>query len=179
VIDCKPLQAIACGHSPLTNPELASIFENIVDNTGQLLDHDWNPPQPWADPIIWRPRDKNVTADYLANYTMDIGSSWYKCFDWPFPGWSFNDCNFVVHSDGGTRRAQCSSSAWVIDVGRFADGSWQFRRFAMGGTYSAAPLSSFTAESLALAECALCLRRVIASNSNNTIYEPLGKRRRV
>jgi len=182
VVDCQPLQAVACGHSPLTATELTDTYEQIAQNIGQLLERNWSPAQLWGDPIIWRPRERNITADYLANYTMDNGASWSKRFRWPFPGWRTEACNFVLHSDGGTRRAQCSASAWALDVGKFADGLWQFERLAMGGTFSATPISSFTAESFALAEGLQYLRSVLTNSDgrNSTVVEqPLGKRRRM
>eukprot|EP00973_Karenia_brevis_P000615 87075-Karenia_brevis.AAC.1 len=106
---------------------------------------------------------------------MDQATSWSKCFDWPFPHCRLDECNLVLHVDGGTRKGSCSASAWLLDVGVFRNGTWDVSHFAMGGTYHDSPLSSFYAESLALAEGTLFLSSAV----RNLIFDrPLGKRRR-
>ena len=145
IVDCQPVQRVLCGHSPLLAAELPNTYQKIADNLGQVLDEGWQALQPWGDPVIWGPRGENVTADFLANYTMDTAASWSKCFDWPFAGRQVQDCNFVIRSDGGTRCGQCSAAAWVVDVGLFTEGCWDFRRLGMGGTFMPSPISSFSA----------------------------------
>ena len=114
-----------------------------------------------------------VLADYLANFTMDNGQSWSRSFDWPFPHHGVCDCNLVAWSDGGTRRHKCSASAWFVEIGLYEEGSWKFSPLAMGGSYFQTPISSFTAEMLALHECSLFIRSLVQRNSSLT--EPFGK----
>ena len=134
----------------------------------------WQPPRAWQDPVTWHPRGRNIVADHLANYTMDYGESWGKCLEWPFIGTSLAECNFVAHSDGGTRASACSASAWIVEVGVIQGGRWIYRPLAMGGTYFSEPISSFLAEALGLEECTLFLRRAI--EQQYVCNEPRGKR---
>eukprot|EP00973_Karenia_brevis_P034289 4730098-Karenia_brevis.AAC.1 len=45
VVDCQPVQMVACGHSPLQAGELTKVFSDIILNIGVLLDEEWNAPQ--------------------------------------------------------------------------------------------------------------------------------------
>ena len=67
------------------------------------------------------------------------------------------------------------ATAWVLDIGTFVQQNWCFERLAMGSTYHFCANSSFTMESLALAEGLQQLRDIV---SGRTYNEPLGKRRR-
>ena len=174
IIDCQPVQMITCGHTPLKANELSKMFTKIIDRIDMVLGDDWLPPQAWDDPIIWRPRGRNTVADHLANYTMDSQKSWAECFEWPFPGRRLDECNVMIHSDGGTRRHASSASAWILQVGTLSGTNWEVKTLAMGGTYHEKPMSSFTAETLALAEAAL----FFASAVRDIIYTPLGKKQR-
>ena len=153
---------------------LSDVLARVANHLSCLLQSGWSPPFDWEDPVQWRPREKNTVADYLANYTMDVESAWSRTFDWPFPNYQLDECCLVLHFDGGTRRHRCSGAAWVADVGAFAEGQWTSKHLAMGGTYYDAPISSFTAETLALAEGSLFLQNVVS----DYISKPLGKRRR-
>ncbi len=93
--------------------------------------------------------------------------------DWPFPVNEINDCNFVVHSDGGRRQGSSSSSAWIVEAGVISQGRWEYKPYIMGGTCHPRDVSSFTAESLALEEASLVLKRIFEA-----ACEPLGKRHR-
>ena len=78
------------------------MYSDIVSSLVIMLDDGWRAPQEWALPMIWRPRARNVVADFLLNYTMDLDASWLEVFDWPFAGHCLDECNIVVHSEGGT-----------------------------------------------------------------------------
>ena len=175
VVDCLPVQGVACGHGPLLAPDLKSTFDRIAENFAAMLDASWTPPRPWMDPVMWKRRGLNTVADYLANFTMDSARSWSKSFTWPFPGMSISDCNLAAWSDGGSRRYRCAASAWIVEVGAYEHGAWKFHPLAMGGAYFNTPISSFHAECLALEECSLFLRNIIERYQN---IEPLGKRQR-
>ena len=107
---------ITCGHAPLLNPEIRSMFERIARNLVCIMDAGWETLQHWDDPVQWRRRDRNVVSDFLVNYTMEKAESWSETFDWPFPGKDMNDCVLLAHSDGGTRYKNCSASAWIVEV---------------------------------------------------------------
>ena len=105
---------------------------------------------------------------------MDVGESWTKSLDWPFPGRTLRECNLVVHSDGGRRQGKCSASAWILEVGLLLNGDWCFRPLAMGGSSHPAEISSFAAEAVALEEATLFIKRIVETPS-----EPHGKKPRV
>ncbi len=155
-------------------------MDSISDNLAFILDAGWSPPRLWHDPVAWKRRELNVVADYLVNFTMDNEQTWCRSFNWPFATSTLDQCNLAAWSDGGTRSGKkvCSASAWIVEVGIYQNRSWHFRPLAMGGTYFAAPLSSFTVECFALQECASFLKHLIQRNDTN-IAEPLGKRQRV
>ena len=78
VSDCQPLVNVINGHSPLTSPALAPPFRRVTEHLVAVLDWGWRPHQIHRDPIVWRRRGLNKKADFLVNYTMDIGQSWHK-----------------------------------------------------------------------------------------------------
>ena len=117
--------------------------------------------------MVWHKRELNVVADFLANYTMDIGRTWIRELEWPFPGKSLTSCNLVAHSDGGARAHSCSSAAWIVEAGILADGQWIFKPVAMAGTFMSQFISSFTAEAIALEECTRYLRNMVHDQSRS------------
>ena len=67
----------------------------------------------------------------------------------------------MVHSDGGTRCNACSASAWILDVGMWDGERWNAHHLAMGGTFYPEPISSFTAECLAVAEGSAMMMKLV------------------
>ena len=98
VVDCKPLQRVSCGLSPLLSANLT-----IADNVGWMFGKGWLLAKAWDDPVLWQRCPENVIADYLANWIMDTRKSWFEVFDWPFQGRTLDECNLWAHSDGGSR----------------------------------------------------------------------------
>ena len=176
VVDCKPLQQVSCGLSPLLAANLKVSFETITQNLSWALEKGWLARRAWDDPVLWRRRSENVIADYLANHTMNIGKSWFEAFDWPFEGRLLKECNLLAHCDGGSRRQSCSASAWVVEACIFQHGQWLRKPLAMSGTYFDQQISSFTAETLALEDCTCFIKRLLERGCDN---EALGKRSRL
>ena len=81
---------------------------------------------------------------------MDHKTSWSKLEDIRLPG----HFNLLMHSDGGTRPT-CSAVAWVVEAIFFdaAAQEWKQMLVAMSTTFLETPISSFTAEALALYQC--------------------------
>ena len=161
IVDCQPVQRVASGHSPLECDDLLDVYERMTSNIHALFKAGWKPPRPWEDPVSWFPRENNIVADYLVNYTMDVQESWSQTIDWPFGQKSMGDCSYIVHSDGGTRGGRCSGCAFIIEAGILENASWIFKPIVLSGTYLRTPVSSFTVESLALEEATLCLKRLL------------------
>ena len=107
-----------------------------------------------------------VVAEKMMEFLTPAGqfgnpASRSHVFGWPFSSDKLAECNCMIHSDGGTRATRCSASAWILDVGVFDGEKWVAHHFAMGGTFYAEPISSFSAECLALMEAILFLRRAV------------------
>ena len=105
---------------------------SINGGLAAILGRGWLPARAWDDPVIWRRRGHNAIADALANHTMNTQKSWFDVLDWPFPGHTLEDCNLLVHSDGGTRLGRCSASAWVVEACHDGQGGWSQKPIAMG-----------------------------------------------
>jgi len=175
-VNSRPVQQVSCsGYSALTE-ELRGSCARIVDSWSQALGLGWLPPKAWEDPVKWRPRKHNTVADFLVNHTMNAQETWFKLFDWPHGGHTLQEVNILIHADGGTRKGRCSASAWIAEVGILGETGWLFKPLAMSGTYFSTPVSSFAAETFALEESALFLKRLLERDIE---HESLGKRRRV
>ena len=124
-----------------------------------MISRGWEPPYLWNDPVIWNRREANVIAEYLVKYTMNERRTWIHELVWPLPGIDHAACNYLVHSDGGTRKDQCSAAGWIVEVLHLQDGVWSRDLLARGGNYIHLPVSSFLAESIGLEESTFFLRR--------------------
>ena len=71
------------------------------------------------------------------------------------------NANFICHSDGGTRQGNCSASGWFIEAVIEAGGQSQRVPSAMSGTFLSQPISSFTAELIALDEAILYMYQLV------------------
>ena len=94
---------------------------------------------------------------------MDVRESWTRTLAWPFVNRSVEECNIVIHSDGGRSVGVSSSSAWILEVGSIQDGLWCYMPLAMGGTFHPEEVSSFAAEALALEEATAVLKQNIGA----------------
>ena len=100
------------------------------------------PPSTRSDPIRWEHREHNKVADYLCNLTMDVKRcTWRETRNADI----LLESNLVIFSDGGTR-AECSASAWVL-CAAIKEATIPI---LAGGIYFPQPISSFTAEAIAL-----------------------------
>ena len=70
ISDCAPLVQLISGYSPLANLSLLPLFPRVSNHLGSILDGAFFPSCIHDDPVIWRRRDFNKKADYLANHTM-------------------------------------------------------------------------------------------------------------
>ena len=123
------------------------MLQRIVARLARWIGAGWHPLTPWGDPVSWNRRTGNVVADALANRAMDIGEDWKSILDFPHSLLG-QRCNFLFHSDGGTRVGQCSGTGWILEA--FAPDRVLPYRVAAAATFIACPISSFTAECLAL-----------------------------
>ena len=83
VVDCQPLAEIMNGKSPLQTPELTPAFERMTRRLFQVLDAGWHVNAQCNDPVVWHRREYNRIADYLVNYTIDLGADWHHAFPSP------------------------------------------------------------------------------------------------
>ena len=63
VVDCQPLQRLACGHTGLLNEQFRPPLYRIVDNLAEFIAQGLLPPSSAADPVLWAKRHRNSVAD--------------------------------------------------------------------------------------------------------------------
>ena len=113
------------------------------------------------DIVFWHKRAWNLRADYLVNYTMDEQTSWFQ--RGPLPEAGLANSNLIVHMDGGTRAGKCSAAAWCIEAVAHYGSYITTVPVILAGTYIQDPISSFTAEALALEEAALAVHSIVSN----------------
>ena len=97
---------------------------------------------------------------------MDTKQSWEELSPPVDQNIDLTEANFVMHCDGGTRMGTCSAAAWVLEAHLQTHRGRQIVRLAQKGVYMAEPISSFTAELIALEDCAVSFERFWATLCN-------------
>lgn len=151
VVDCKPVADIVCGHVPLRTDSLFPVYERLTSTIFEFMPAGWTPATRIADPVLWHRRENNQIADFLANFTMEVGESWLKEIAPMVPNVSLCEAIIICHSDGGTRKDSCvrpllgsSTRVWSENI-----------------TGTRFHVHSFTAESVALGDVASYVSRKI------------------
>ena len=106
-------------------------------------------------------RENNRIADFLVNYTMDVGTGWQRDVPPALSDFSVLEANFIVHSDGGTRAGSCSAAAWFAEAVVWRGGRRHLFPLRMCGVYIETPVSSFSAEALALEDAVNYLSQLL------------------
>ena len=145
IVDCRSLAGIVNGLTPLYNDGLQECFESMLSNLEGLLEEGRFSSGLWNDPVKWAPREHNIVADYLCNYTMDHQKNWHQVYAECLPA----DFNLLVHSDGGAR-ATCGAAAWIVEACFLEGDTFVTRPVASSGVYLDGRISSFDAEAWAL-----------------------------
>ena len=158
ITDCKPLAGVINGETVLSEPSLAPMFERITRNIFSMFQSDWRPARDIDDMVRWQQRAWNVRADYLVNYTMESRRSWYQ--SGRISTEDLANANFLVHTDGGTRAGTCSAAAWCIEAVVCKGAYAVTTTIVIAGTFISDPISSFTAESIALDEAVEAVRKL-------------------
>ena len=141
--------------------DLNPIFERMTNNIYSLLEREWIPSCSTADPTIWHRREQNQIADFIVNYTMECGHDWRHAFQPPLDDFRIQGANFICHSDGGTRAGSCSAAGWFIEAIVERKGFRHTFPCAMAGKFLKSPISSFTAEAVALEDATLYPKTLI------------------
>ena len=152
ITDCKPLAGVVNGTTALAAPSLGPVFARTTQSLFNIMEYGWRPAQDADDMVLWHRRDWNIRADYLVNHTMDERRSWYQLF--PTDSLDMDQTNLLIHSDGGTRAGSCSAAAWCVEAVTRRGPMECTRLLIIAGTFISDPVSSFTAEALALEEAA-------------------------
>ena len=164
ITDCRPLAGVLSGTTVLSNPSLAPMFERISRIIFSMFDSGWRPARDIDDVICWHRREWNVRADYLVNYTMDIRKSWFQ--RGRISAEDFANANILVHTDGGTRAGTCSAAAWCVEAVVRKGGCEVTIPVLLAGTFITDPISSFTAEAIALEEAVEAVRALTKATSH-------------
>eukprot|EP00959_Pyramimonas_sp_CCMP1952_P133467 2790858-Pyramimonas_sp.AAC.1 len=81
---------------------------------------------------------------------MHTRSTWMTEVPPAMPDFTIVDANLVCHSDGGTRAGSCSAAAWILEAIVSRNGFMHIFPIATRGIFLDCPVSSFTAETIAL-----------------------------
>ena len=130
-----------------------------------LIDTGWIPHTAVSDPVLWRRREHNQIADFLVNHAMDTRSSWMTEVPPAIPDFTILDANIVCHSDGGTRAGSCSAAAWILEAIVSRDGFTHTFTIASRGIFLDSPVSSFTAEAIALDDAVAYVSRMVSGRA--------------
>ena len=105
------------------SPALA-VLERIIIGLCSLYAHGWTPPRLSDDPVVRMPRKHSKTADGLADYTMDIQTSWAKEFDITA---NPRDTNIAIQTDGGKRLGNTAAASVVVGIFDCGEGTSTFQ----------------------------------------------------
>ena len=166
VVDCKPLAEVMNGIIPLRTACLNPVFERMTRRMFSLLGVGCHTSTPTADPVFWHRRDYNKIADFLVNYAMDNTSDHFEEFPDTLEALANSGANFLCHSDGGTRGSKCSGIGWCVDAIITDRDQTSLVPLARGARYLSEPVSSFTAETLALDEATRYLSEFVLNHYN-------------
>ena len=112
VVDCQALAGIITGLTPLQDETFGPVFRRMTERLDVALRSGWRSLADWADPVVWREREWNQQADFLANLAMDSNSP--RRFINHHAATRLSSGNVLVFSDGGLRRANMvASSGWI------------------------------------------------------------------
>jgi len=146
------------GETVLSDLSLAPMFERITRNIFGMFESEWRPARDIDDMVCWQQRSWNVRADYLVNYTMESRRSWFQSGH--ITTEDLANANLLVPTDGGTRAGTCSAAAWCIEAVVCRGGFAVTIPILIAGTFISDPISSFTAESIALDEAVEAVRKL-------------------
>ena len=151
VVDCQPLAEILNGRWLLADISCHPLFVRLARMLAELLQDGWQPRRPWDDPVEWRGRDWNGSADFMCNLAMDTQQSWHYLDMDKFVDCRRKGCNLQMHTDGGLRSHGCAATertlhAWIVT----STGNWRRILLGMGCTYLQGCPLSFHAEAMAL-----------------------------
>ena len=115
MVDCKSLANVLNGDSPWadeTNQEIGKAVVNEIYSWSNKYGLD----NLRAQPVVWRQREKNKVADYLARRVMHTKTSWTKVAK-NAAAFMARAAGLVFFSDGGFRPGRDeASAAWVCVV---------------------------------------------------------------
>lgn len=150
IVDCQPLCQIVNGKCPLLQDDLAPVYERMTGRIFKMLGCGWRPNCLRADPVNWHRREHNEIADFIVNHTMECRKDWQFVFKAPCSDFNIQHANLICHSDGGTRAGSCSASGWIVEACVIQGDAQHTFPLAMAGSFFDQPVSSFSAELIAL-----------------------------
>ena len=126
-----------------------------TNHLGNIVEHGWQTRDVRHDYILWRPRELNTLADYLANVAMDRSNS--SEWTWDRVQHIKPPYSLQIFTDGGRRNDASASAAWAI----FTMRKDEFKLVGTGNYFMHAP-DSFRTEALAIEAALSHLSRIRA-----------------
>ena len=121
----------------------------ITEKLVRLVRDGREPPQSWADPVEWRPREYNKRADFLCNQCLDTSCS-YEYVDPDAGTYASMMPNWMLYTDGGCRKVGASAFSWIIYAVLKAGEEWCPFTVAFGYEWVDRDQSSFVVEAQGL-----------------------------
>jgi len=112
---------------------------------------------------ILQPGIQSSSTSYNTMYNV-----LHECFCISAVEFSPGEANFLCHSDGGTRGDSCSAIGWIIEAYVVKEDMRHIFPVAMSGKFFDSPISSFTAEAIALDEASGYLINFISKLFDNS-----------
>ena len=116
VTDNKALADILNGEEEYKGKDTRIIqnMESITDHLAGISMEGWINRETGHNYLLWRPREQNKLADYMANKAMNEKQSW----QWTWPGVKQirSVPSYQFFTDGGRRNESSASAAWVIFI---------------------------------------------------------------
>ena len=148
VVDCQPLASVLNGETSWTDDTNQDIGKEVVNQI-----YTWTSRHGLdnlrAQPVVWRQREKNKVADYLARKAMHTKTSWCN-IDSNAAALIAQAAGIIFFSDGGFRPGKNEASAAWLVVSVVTRPTRQCFVIAEGAIFDAQLRNSFCAELMAI-----------------------------
>ena len=114
VTDSFNVQQVLCGHMVCSNKDIDPILNRITETMQKIRQQVYSWPHRRSDPVEWRPREFNKTADALCNRILVHGEESITFTSDEARTFIRGGALLTVHTDGGCRGHGISAVGWMV-----------------------------------------------------------------